>query len=145
MLGKVIFDKKLIESNKSQICGLGLLNVITEMKNQKKTIKVSASHCESGITFSGYEIHIGETKGEDCSKPFASINHKLDGAISKDGLVMGSYIHGMFENNNFRSFFMKKILGINSSLDYQKQINQNLDEFADFIRTKTKISKLLNF
>ena len=58
---------------------------------------------------------------------------------------MGSYIHGMFENNNFRSFFMKKILGINSSLDYQKQINQNLDEFADFIRTKTKISKLLNF
>jgi len=145
MLGKVIFDKKLIESNKSQICGLGLLNVITEMKNQKKTIKVSASHCESGITFSGYEIHIGETKGEDCSKPFASINHKWDGAISKDGLVMGSYIHGMFENNNFRSFFMKKILGINSSLDYQKQINQNLDEFADFIRTKTKISKLLNF
>ncbi len=144
MLGKEIFDKKLIESKKKNVSGLGLLNVITEMKNRKKTIKVSASHCESGITFSGYEIHIGETKGEDCCTPFASIDNKKDGAISKDGLVMGSYIHGMFENNNFRSFFMKKILGINSSIDYSKQINQNLDEFADFISNKTEVGKLLD-
>ena len=57
---------------------------------------------------------------------------------------MGSYIHGMFENNNFRSFFMKKILGINSSIDYSKQINQNLDEFADFISNKTEVGKLLD-
>ena len=115
------------------------------MKTQKKTIKVSASHCESGLTFTGYEIHIGETKGEDCKKPFSLIHQKKDGAISKDGLVMGSYIHGMFEDNDFRSFFIKKIHGINSLIDYKKQINQNLDEFANFIDERTQINRLLSF
>ena len=145
MLGKEIFDEKLIESKKKKILGLGLLNVTTEMKNKKKTVKVSASHSESGISFTGYEIHVGETKGEDCYKPFCFINKKKDGAISKDGLVMGSYIHGMFENNNFRSFFIRKILGINSMIDYKKQINQNLNEFANFIQMETQISDLLDF
>ncbi len=145
MLGREIFDEKLIESNKKKVSGLGLLNVSTKMKTKKKTIKVTASHCESGISFTGYEIHVGETKGKDCDKPFSFIHNKKDGAISKDGLVMGSYIHGMFENNKFRSFFIKKIFGFNSSIDYQKKINQNLDEFADFIDEKTEINKLLNF
>ena len=145
MLGNEIFDEELIESRKKRKVGLGLLNVSTKMKTQKKTIKVSASHCESGITFTGYEIHIGETKGEDCKKPFSFIHQKKDGAISKDGLVMGSYIHGMFEDNNFRSFFIRKVLGINSVIDYKKQTNQNLNEFANFINEKTQINKLLSF
>ena len=145
MLGKEIFDEKLIESKKKKILGLGLLNVTTEMKNKKKTVKVSASHSESGISFTGYEIHVGETKGEDCYKPFCFINQKKDGAISKDGLVMGSYIHGMFENNNFRSFFIRKILGINSMINYKNQLNQNLNEFANFIQMETQISDLLDF
>jgi len=145
MLGNEIFDEELIESRNKRKLGLGLLNVTTKMKTQKKTIKVSASHCESGLTFTGYEIHIGETKGEDCKKPFSLIHQKKDGAISKDGLVMGSYIHGMFEDNDFRSFFIKKIHGINSLIDYKKQINQNLDEFANFIDERTQINRLLSF
>ena len=145
MLGNEIFDEELIESRNKRKLGLGLLNVTTKMKTQKKTIKVSASHCESGLTFTGYEIHIGETKGEDCKKPFSLIHQKKDGAISKDGLVMGSYIHGMFEDNDFRSFFIKKIHGINSLIDYKKQINQNLDEFANFIDDRTQINRLLSF
>ena len=61
------------------------------------------------------------------------------------GLVMGSYIHGMFENNNFRSFFIRKILGSNSMIDYEKQMNQNLNEFANFIQMNTQISDILDF
>ncbi len=143
MLGKEITDKKLTESKIRKIKGLGLLDVTTEMKTKKKTLKVSASHCESGISFSGYEIHIGETTGQDCLKPFSLINNKNDGAISKSGLVMGSYIHGMFNNDCFRSFFIKKFLGTNSKINYQKELNKNLDEFSNFIQKKTKIEELL--
>ena len=145
MLGKEITDQKLTESRIKKIQGLDLLDVITEMKSEKKTIKVSACHYESGITFSGYEIHIGETTGKDCLNPFSLIKNKNDGAISQNGLVMGSYVHGMFNNNAFRSFFLKKIFGINSKLSYEKKLNETLDEFSYLIQKKTNISDLLNF
>ena len=112
---------------------------------KKKTIKVSARHLESGITFSGYEIHIGETTGKDCLNPFSLIKNKKDGAISQNGLVMGSYVHGMFNNNRFRSFFIKKVFGINSKLNYKKKINKSLDEFSYLIQKQTNIGDLLNF
>ena len=56
---------------------------------------------------------------------------------------MGSYIHGMFNNDCFRSFFIKKFLGTNSKINYQKELNKNLDEFSNFIQKKTKIEELL--
>ena len=145
MLGKEIFDDSLIESERKKIKGLGFLNVTTKMKKKKKTVKVNALHYESGLYFDGYEIHIGQTEGKDCLKPFSLVNNKKDGAISQNGLVMGSYIHGMFNNNLFRSFFIKKIFGINSNLNYQKKLNDSLDEFSNLIEEKTKICELLRF
>ena len=144
ILGKEIYDSDLNESKIMKVKGLGLLDVTTKMKKKKKTIKVSALHLESNISFSGYEIHIGETEGKDCLTPFSLIKNKKDGAISKNGLVMGSYIHGMFINNTFRSFFLNKILGIKSKLNYQKELNQNLEEFSNLIKKNINIKELLN-
>ena len=145
MLGKEIFDDSLIESERKKIKGLGFLNVTTKMKKKKKTVKVNALHYESGLYFDGYEIHIGQTEGKDCLKPFSLVNNKKDGAVSQNGLVMGSYIHGMFNNNLFRSFFIKKIFGINSNLNYQKKLNDSLNEFSNLIEEETKICELLRF
>ena len=95
ILGKEVIDPNYFEGNIKKIRGLGHLDIITIMKKKKKTIRVSACHVESGLNFDGFEIHLGETKGPDCENPFSSVNGRNEGAISKNGLVMGSYIHGM--------------------------------------------------
>ena len=145
ILGKEINDPNYFESKKKKISGLGLLDISTFMQAQKKTIKVSALHIESGLTYDGYEIHLGKTIGPDCKNPFSIINGRDDGAISKNGLVMGSYVHGMFKDNLFRSFFLKKILGIESNYNYRKNLNKALDDFSDIINKNIQVNKILNF
>lgn len=144
ILGKEVIDPNYFEGNIKKIRGLGLLDIITIMKKKKKTIRVSACHVESGLNFDGFEIHLGETKGPDCENPFSSVNGRNEGAISKNGLVMGSYIHGMFKNDLFRSYFLKKVLGIKSKYDYQKNLNINLDKFSDLIEKNIKVNKILS-
>ena len=68
------------------------------MQPKKKVCKVNAKHLDTNTLFQGYEIHIGETFGLDCERPFALIDMKKDGAISENGLVIGTYLHGMFVN-----------------------------------------------
>ena len=144
ILGKEVNDPNSIESKQKKIMGLGFLNVSTYMQREKKTIKVSACHLESGFMFDGFEIHLGETVGPDCKKPFSKIKGRYEGAISKDGLVMGSYVHGMFKNNQFRSFFLKKIFGVESNYNYDKNLDSALDEFSDLISKNIQVQKLLN-
>ena len=144
ILGKEVNDPNNIESKQKKIKGLGFLNVSTYMQREKKTIKVSACHLESGFIFDGFEIHLGETIGPDCKKPFSKIEGRYEGAISKDGLVMGSYVHGMFKNNQFRSFFLKKNFGIESNYNYDKNLDLALDEFSNLISKNIQVQKLLN-
>jgi adenosylcobyric acid synthase len=62
--------------------------------------------------FSGYEIHMGETLYENGAKPFAEIlregerHSNADGAIDSSGRVLGSYIHGLFDDDAFRHRFL---------------------------------------
>ena len=59
-----------------------------------------------GLALKGYEIHMGKTEGPDCQRPFAFIGQERDsrpdGACSEDGYVQGSYLHGLFSEDNFR-------------------------------------------
>jgi adenosylcobyric acid synthase len=62
---------------------------------------------DSEIT--GYEIHMGETELLNGTAPFLKIIERSDkevcmddGAVSDDGNVIGSYLHGIFDNDEFR-------------------------------------------
>lgn len=144
ILGKEVNDPNGIESTQKKVEGLGLLDISTFMQDTKKIVKVSALHLESRLKFDGFEIHLGKTFGPDCENPFSKINGRSDGAISKNGLVMGSYVHGMFKNNLFRSFFLNKILGIQSNYNYQENLDKALDEFSRLIDKNIQVNKLLN-
>ena len=69
-----------------------------------------------GGTITGYEIHMGETLlGEEVS-PFARIVSRsgekadlLDGAVSRDGRIMGTYLHGIFDNAGFRAALLNRL------------------------------------
>jgi len=113
MLGKEICDPKARESNKKSLKALGLLDIKTVYARNKITRRVKAKHAESGLCIEGYEIHMGVSSKTD---RFVSSVFKVkrlkedkeitDGAKSKDGLVWGTYVHGIFDNKEFCSWLL---------------------------------------
>lgn len=133
ILGNAITDPDKIESDVPFVEALGLLGVQTKITPTKTLVKSHGFHLETKTYFQGYEIHMGETSGTDCQRPFSRINGQLEGAISKSGLVMGSYIHGMFSTDKFRKEFIKSITDISfsSSVNHSDLVNGTLEELAD--------------
>ncbi len=144
MLGKTVADPDGIEGAPGETPGLGLLDVKTVMGGDKTLRAVQAHHIELDIPLTGYEIHIGQTTGPDCARPFARIGDHLDGAISKDGRVMGSYLHGCFTQNAFRGSFLAGLGAAVSGIDYDAQVDTTLDALADHIETHLDVSGILN-
>ncbi|MGV6838728.1 MAG: cobyric acid synthase, partial [Planktomarina sp.] len=78
----------------------------------------------------------------DCARPFAQIGSRKDGAISANGRISGSYLHGMFQNNAFRAAWLKS-LGGTSKLDYNTEVESTLDDLADHIETHLDVDGIL--
>ena len=118
MLGAGIKDPAGVESvpskkriSASSAPGLGLLSAETVLKGTKDTFQVEAKlygKASGSVKVTGYEIHMGSTRS--CAKPFSKIYKRNsarvdvnDGAVSADGRVWGTYIHGIFDNDAFRA------------------------------------------
>ncbi|WP_422383200.1 cobyric acid synthase [Roseibium album] len=130
MLGKTIADPGGIEGSPGLVEGLGYLNVETVLTPEKSTVYAEGEHIGSGAGFSGYEIHIGRTSGPDCERPMMRLRDgHTDGAISEEGLVSGTYVHGLFTSDSFRSAYLRS-LGASSTLAYDKSIDRILDDLA---------------
>lgn len=113
MLGTSIIDIEHTESSIENINGLGLLDMTTTFLPQKLTTQIKAQVCpellEAGLFITGYEIHMGRTTYGDEITPLFHISYpddRYDGAMDKDGLIMGTYIHGLFDNHEFRRVFV---------------------------------------
>jgi adenosylcobyric acid synthase len=96
---------------------------------------------------SGYEIHIGKTTGSDCNRPIISLvkngKVKFDGASTYDGRIMGSYVHGIFASNSFRSAFLKNFgLKKENSIDFNWEVENTLDKLADHLEKYININSL---
>jgi adenosylcobyric acid synthase len=125
MLGKHILDPVGVESSIVEADGLGLLDATTTMLPDKETHQVEAQLLQGGgmvapkcrpVELSGYEIHMGETLVGDGSRSFAFISSRSgnpvkvrDGAVSPDGRVFGTYLHGIFDNDPFRTAYLNRI------------------------------------
>ena len=113
MLGREIRDPHRTESDIEATQGLGVLNVDTTLAREKVTRQASASLHDAALLrderspgFSGYEIHLGETSlGEDV-RPLFHLQRvgenevRRDGAVSRDGKVLGTYLHGLFDSKD---------------------------------------------
>lgn len=117
MLGKQISDPDHTESNLDTISGLGLLDIATTFTPNKITHQVTANCSNNGflglnLTYEnliGYEIHMGQTEFLQTAKHAFTITSRsnqlfnsADGVVRSDGLVMGTYIHGIFDNDVYR-------------------------------------------
>ncbi|MDC0736679.1 cobyric acid synthase [Cognatishimia sp. SS12] len=143
MLGQTIADPDGIEGAAGTTEGLGLLAVDTAMTADKRLTEVAAQHVASGQGFSGYEIHIGRTHGTDCTRPFALVDGRAEGARSADGRIEGSYLHGMFGDDMFRAAFLAQLGAAPSGARYQQGVEATLDALAAHLEAHLDVAGLL--
>ncbi len=136
ILGRKVHDPHGIEGPVRSSDGLGLLNVETTLDAAKTLRLVEAEAIQFKTSVNGYEIHMGQTSGPDCKRALLHIEDRFDGAISVDGRVMGSYVHGIFSDNGFRRRFLEDLAarrGRDISLadfDFAKNVDDTLDRLA---------------
>lgn len=139
MLGRMIDDPSGADGVAGQVAGLGLLDVTTVMAPDKRLTRVTGTAL--GQPVSGYEIHMGRTDGPDCARPFAHVPDP-DGAISADGRVTGSYLHGLFSDDAFRAAFLAR-LGAASHPGFEAGVDAALDDLADHLEAHLDVAALL--
>ncbi len=136
MIGNEIIDSGVEGTGGAcSIKGLGLLNVTTRFLDYKKqTRQVEKSVTGDGAILGqlkggkvrGYEIHMGETDGGEPA--FGD-----DGSVSKNGLVIGTYLHGLFENENVRTSFLGYLYKQKGIIFKNKDDGDSIEELAGFI------------
>ncbi len=143
MLGRSIADPEGIEGPPGETAGLGFLDVATVMTPDKRLTRTTAIHAASGLTVEGYEIHIGRTEGPDRARPFAHVAGQAEGAVSADGRVTGTYLHGLFTADAFRAAFLGDLGAVPSGLSYAAGVQDVLDRLADHIEAHLDVTGLL--
>lgn len=137
MLGNYINDPNGTEGSRKSIVGLGLLNIETEISGEKSTSLIEHNG------FEAYEIHIGKTTGQDLTKPMLTFGDQAFGATAKNGNIMGSYLHGIFCNDDFRHDFLSGFGIDKTQQNYQQTIENILDEFANHLEKHLDINAML--
>ncbi len=143
MLGNYIADPEGVEGSAQTVKGLSLLDVQTVLGPQKHLEQISG-HSFDGTPFEGYEMHMGEMSGTGLQTPFATLqNGQAEGALSPNGRICGTYIHGLFANDKQRSSWLKRLGGKPSNLDHERQINEVLDALANHLETHMDIEAII--
>ncbi|ASS76468.1 cobyric acid synthase CobQ [Tumebacillus algifaecis] len=111
MLGETLYDPEHVESIRGTLDGLGLLATSTTFHAEKRTVRNAGQLLGSfqGVEVEGYEIHLGRTE-RHAAEPFLQFDSgEQDGAVSADGKVFGTYLHGLFQNRAFTRAYLNAI------------------------------------
>lgn len=144
MLGKSINDPEGIEGAKTEASGLGYLDVSTVLETEKTVRQTIAYSSKLDCETNGYEIHIGVTTGPDTSRPFLSKEGSALGAGSQDGNIEGVYLHGLFNDDNFRMKYLSQFrTNEGRRTNFLSQVNAALDILAERMEEHLDIEKIL--
>jgi len=109
MLGTTLRDPHAIEGTNACIAGLGLLPLDTCLEPDKTTVQTCCRHLPSGHDLIGYEIHHGCTNTSGLQPVARNERGELIGGSMRAGRVWGTYLHGMFDADPFRRWFIDKL------------------------------------
>jgi adenosylcobyric acid synthase len=158
ILGQEIRDPLGVEGDPRTEPGLGLLPVVTTMAGAKTTTQVEArmgARPACGV-LSAYEIHMGvtETRGEG-QPAFEIVSRNgrslevADGWVSPDRRVWGTYLHGLFDNDEFRRVFLQELLRTRPddpaaapATSYHRFQEAQLDRLADLLRRHLDLTQI---
>ncbi|MFD2368984.1 cobyric acid synthase [Brevibacillus sp. GCM10020057] len=111
MLGESIRDPEGVESPLRELAGLGLIPMVTTMERRKTTVLSRGVACfaQEQIELEGYEIHMGQSDYADSDAPFIRLADRTDGYCSQERQLIGTYFHGLFHNDVFRTLLLNAI------------------------------------
>jgi len=142
MLGKRVRDPDGLEGPPADIAGLGLLDIETVLTPVKALRPVKGRALDA--SFEGYEMHMGETHGPGADRPLVMFDDgRSDGAISADGTVLGSYVHGLLSDPQQRRALLSRIGIEGAGRDYRASVDEALDEIAAMLEHHADIDELI--
>ena len=147
MLGETIADPDRIESVKGEQAALGLLDLTTVMKPEKTLVSVAAAHVETGFPLTGYEIHHGKSTGRGLTPAVKRKDGEIIGYTARNNRVFGTYLHGIFDNDKFRRWFIndlrtKKGLAPETGPLTTFDIEPALNRLADVVRANVNLKAI---
>ena len=145
ILGRHVADPDGIEGPPSEAEGLGLLDIETIIRGDKTLKETSGTEIAGGEAVRGYEMHIGETTGTGLERPWLRLDDGRDeGAVSPDGRVLGTYLHGVFAADGFRHAFLERLgSGHGGGVAYDALIEETLNALADHLEEHLDLDALL--
>ncbi len=117
MLGRTLRDPGHVESRVPEITGLDLLDMEVDFEAEKRTAQSSGVVCcqsgwlreAAGLTVDGYEIHAGRNTLGETAVPWLNIGDRVDGVMNEGGNVLGSYLHGLFDDGQLFAVIAARI------------------------------------
>lgn len=144
MLGHRIDDPEGVEGPPGAVEGLGLLDVETVLGGDKRLEAVTGESIADGVAFSGYEMHLGRTSGPDMARPVLRLaDGRTDGAASADGLVAGTYAHGLFGHDAQRAAWLARLGAEAAPRSHDAEVEAVLDALAAHLEQHVEIDALL--
>jgi adenosylcobyric acid synthase len=159
MLGQEIADPSGIERGGS-VRGLGLLPIDTRMQADKIT-RLSSGNIRDACLFghaiqegrvAGYEIHVGTTTYLTGAEPFATLaTGQLDGCVSLDRRVLGTYLHGIFDDDRFRHQFLgaarsfQRLSPPSALTPWRARREESLDRLARQVSTSLDMRRIFSW
>ncbi|WP_370643229.1 cobyric acid synthase [Roseomonas cutis] len=142
MLGRRIADPEGVEGPPGEVPGLGLLAVETVLAGDKRLARVSGQDA-AGVPAEGYEMHIGRTTGPDTARPLLWLEGRAEGAVSPDGRVAGTYLHGLFGGDAQRAAWLARLGAPAAPRDHGAEVEAALDALADHLERHVRVEELL--
>lgn len=144
MLGKQLHDPNGIEGPAGSAEGLGLLDFVTVLEKQKQLTLVEGNFTWDNSPVAGYEIHMGISKGPALEYPAVQLKDKVDGVISKDKQIIGTYLHGLFDKESALHALLNWA-GLENieDFDYEAIREHELDRLAGEMQQHIDIDLLL--
>jgi adenosylcobyric acid synthase len=146
MLGQAIHDPLGIESAAGSSEGFGFLDIETTLAAEKQLRRVSGQLMLEDAVVSGYEIHAGTSTGPALNSPFASLDNRPDGVIAADGQIIGTYLHGLFDESASRAAVLRWAgSGHVEPMDYQQLRENAIDQLADELERALDLERIKSY
>jgi adenosylcobyric acid synthase len=153
MLGRSISDPDGHEGPPAEVPGLGLLNVATVLTGDKRLNEATGTTCRDSVALAGYEMHLGRTASTEA--PFSRLSdarfsdarlsdERPDGAISPDGLVIGTYVHGLFGHDEQRRAWLHDLGAAPVVASHYETVETALDAWADHLQAHLHVDHIID-
>lgn len=144
MLGELIDDPAGIEEAPGSCAGLGLLPFTTELQPEKRLQRVAGTLAVGNAVVSGYEIHCGSSRGPALEREAMVLEdgHR-DGVLSADGQLLGTYLHGLFDEVAARDALLAWCgLGVEAAASPDVIRETQLERLADTLEQEMDLAAL---